>query len=234
MQPSYFPCGFYRLAKPTVFHYAGYECAAWWRDTSVPAGDYPVFGYKQGGSIRFTAELEGTITEDNFQSLWGGAPIGDGYDINQNAGKPSSYTMSTVDYCLFAQMKREGEGCPWHIDLAALKVELDHCEDCSGLIIKHPTSRLCPGCAVDRENALRQYARRRHRFILRTGYGLRTTRDSGYLDTVIANVQANNNMSDFYRKILVSEVAAMRAAGPARRMEARNRYPVPNYKFAAG
>lgn len=236
MQPSFFPCGSYHLAETTVFHYAGYECAAWWRDTLVPAGDYPVFGYRQGSSIHFTADLAGTITEDNFQSLWCGTPIGDGYNCKQNAGKPSTYTMRTVDYCLFAEMKSKGEACPWRIDLAALKVDLGHCEDCSGLIIKHPhpTRQICPGCAVAREKALRQQACRRHRFLLSTGYGLRTTRDSGYLDTVIANVQAKTIMSDFYLKILMSEVAAMRAAGPARRMEARNRYPVPNYMFVAG
>lgn len=234
MMPSNTPCGFYRLAETTVFHYAGYECAAWWQDIRVAAGDYPVTLYKDASSnsVRFFVELPGTIVADNFQSLWGGVPIGDAYNTAQNAGKPASYHISTVDYCLFAEMKRAGEACPWHVDISLVPTELDTCADCGGITLKHPTVKLCPGCSVERENALRQHARHRHRYLLATGYGLRSTRDSSYLDSIIASVKADGIMSDFYRKILVSEVAAMRAAGPVGRQEARKRYPVPCYAFA--
>ena len=231
MMPSNTPCGFYRLAETTVFHYAGYECAAWWQDIRVAPGDYPVTLYKDASSssLRFFVELPGTIVADNFQSLWGGVPIGDSYDNSQNAGKPGSYHISTVDYCLFAEMKAKGESCPWHVDLSVIPAELSNCADCGGIILKHPSISICPGCAVKRENVQRQYVRRRHRFLLSTGYGLRTTRNSSYLESVIAHVKTDDLMIDFYRKILIAEVAAMRVAGPDGRQAARKHYPVPSY-----
>jgi hypothetical protein len=229
--PSHTPCGFYRLAETTVFHYAGYECAAWWQDVLVAAGDYPVTLYKDAtsNSLRFFVKLPGTIVADNFQSLWGGVPIGDAYNTGQNAGKLGSYHICTVDYCLFTEMKEKGESCPWHIDLAALPVELDRCIDCDCIHVKSRASRICPGCAVARDNVQRAHVRRRHRFLLSTGYGMRTTRNSSYLESIIASVKTGGIMSDFYREILVYEVAEMRAAGPVGRQEARKRYPIPSY-----
>jgi hypothetical protein len=221
------------VSESTVYHYAGYECAAWWRDVRVEAGDYPVFVYLDGSTLRFSVKLPGVLVADNFQSLFCGNAIGKGYDETQNAGKPDSYSIHSQNYCVFASLK-DGENSPWRIDLSLLPIALDTCSDCEGVITKHPTVTRCPGCSVERLQARRQHACRRHRFLLATGYGLRTTRESSYLDSVIAEARADQgSMSDFYRKILCAEIAAMRTAGPRGRVAARRRYPVPAYAFVS-
>jgi hypothetical protein len=224
---AHIACGTYRVSETKVYHYAGYECAAWWRDVSVEAGDYPVFGYLEGSVLHFIVTLPGVIVADNFQSFLGGVGFCLFYDEAQHAGEAATYSIHSQDYSVFASMK-DGLNSPWTIDLSALPLELDTCSDCKGVIKKHSTVTRCPTCSVERTEKRRQHACRRHRFLLTTGYGLRTTRQSSSLDRVIAEVSFNESpMADFYREILRGEIAAMRTAGPQLRMAARQRYPAP-------
>jgi len=231
--PDRIQCGTYRVRESTVYHHAGYECAAWWRDVRVESGDYPVFGNLVGSTFLFFVDLPGVIVADNFQSFFGGVAIGKGYDQNQNAGKPGTYSIYSQDYCVFASLKN-GENSPWRIDLSAVPIALDTCSDCGGVIKSYPMVTRCPGCSVKRSEERQQHACRRHRFLLATGYGLRTTRDSSFLDTIIAEASSDQStMADLYRDQLRREIAAMRAAGPSGRIAARQRYPVPAYVFVS-
>jgi len=226
-------CGSYRVSERTEFLNNGYECAAWWTKISVEAGDYPVHGYLQGSSLHLYASLEGVIVEDNFQSLWGGVAFGQPYDQRQNAGKPATYSVFGRDYEAFASIHRMGDQSPWKIDLSTIPYELAACSDCGCVIHKNEASTRCPRCSVTRDQSRQNHARRRHRFLLATGYGIRTTRDSSHLDGVIAGSSDDEGiMRGYYLNILRSEVAAMRAVGPHGRIEARHRYPVPSYAFA--
>jgi predicted RNA-binding Zn-ribbon protein involved in translation (DUF1610 family) len=225
--------GTYRVSKATVYHYAGYECAAWWRDVKVDAGDYPVFGYLEGSTFLFTVTLPGILVAANFQSLFGGVAFGLCYDETQHAGELDTFRIQSRDYCVFGSM-RDGEKSPWHIDLSLLPMELAICSDCGGVIAKHSGITRCPSCSVERDQARRQHACRRHRFLLANGYSLRTTRDSPYLDSIIAQAGADEgSMVDFYVKILKAEIASMRSAGPQARVAARLRYPVPVHAFVS-
>jgi hypothetical protein len=73
MNGTMIECGFYRLAETQVFRYAGYECAAWWKEVEVPAGDYLVKAWIKDGRVEsFFAEQLGTHVADNIQSLYCG------------------------------------------------------------------------------------------------------------------------------------------------------------------
>lgn len=228
-------CGSYRVFEQTEFTNSSYECAAWWRTINVGPGDYPVYAHAWGSSVELCARLSGSIVGDNFQSLWGGVAIGEPYDGKQNAGKPATHTLHWRDYDVFASMHRDGERSPWKSNLSTIPYELDACSDCGGIIRKNPSSTRCPRCSVERQAAAREHVRRRHRFILASGYGLRTTRDSSYLDSVIVGASYDQgNMRDFYANILRAEIAALRSAGPRGRIAARERYPVPAFVFSVG
>lgn len=226
-------CGSYHVSNKSEFTDSSFECAAWWRTISVEPGDYPVYGYLEGSSLHLYAHLEGTIVADSFQSLFCGNPIGEHYDEQQNAGKTATYMRIGRDYEVLADMREKGDQSPWKIDLSAIPYTLSTCSDCGGVIHKHPISTRCPGCSVRRQQELRNRACRRHRFLLATGYALRSSRDSGYLDSVIAEANYDqSSMRDYYGSIMRVEIAAMRAAGPRGRVAARQKYPVPAYVFA--
>jgi hypothetical protein len=225
-------CGSYRVFEKTEYLKNDYECAAWWRKINVEQGEYPVHGYLQGSSLHFYAQLNGTIVADNFQSLWGGVAIGKSYDETQNTGKAATYCVFGRDYEVFASMHKEGDHSPWKIDLSTIPYELSTCSGCGGIIQKHPLSTRCPRCSTERQQALQNHIRRRHRFLLVTGYGLRTTLNSSYLDMVISGAYNDQgSLRENYRKDLRAEIAAMRAAGPQGRIAARQKHPVPAYAF---
>jgi hypothetical protein len=87
------------LNTKTTFHYAGYECAAWWKDVECCSQSVELWycdeGYKSVG-FRFI----GKIVRDNFQSLFCGNACGKAYDELQNAGKDDTYHTSMYDYNL--------------------------------------------------------------------------------------------------------------------------------------
>jgi hypothetical protein len=225
-------CGTYRVSERTEYNDSSFECAAWWRTIIVEPGDYPVYGYLHGGSMDFCARFEGVILEDNFQSLWGGLPVGNNYDQTQNAGKPAVYSITSYDYNVFASIHKAGDNSPWRIDFSTIPFELSNCTDCGCVIRKYTDSARCPSCSVELDRVRKNHACQRHRFLLSTAYGLRTTRFSSYLDTVIAGANADQgSRTDDNREILAEEVAAMRSAGPQGRIAARRRYPVPSYAF---
>jgi hypothetical protein len=166
-------CGFYHLAETKVFHYAGYECAAWWQDVEVEAGDYPVFAVIEEDTIRwFLVTLPGVVVADNFQALYCGTRIGKPYDEAQNAGKGAEYHIQSNDYPVFESMRKDTNS-PWHIDLVNLP-NLHICSDCGATICRAPQSftaqrrdnRRCPSCSVKASEIRRKAINLRHGFLI--------------------------------------------------------------------
>lgn len=109
--------GWFTLKEDKVFCDNGYECAAWYENILVPAGKYPINvvdytvmhfdderrkrynGRVKGHIDSAYITMDGTIVSDDFGSRFYGMPIGD-YDIYQNKGKPSRYTMQMYLYSL--------------------------------------------------------------------------------------------------------------------------------------
>ncbi len=98
--------GWVVIEKDTIFHDAGFECAAWWQDILVKAGKYPAYvidmSFRRDNQVdgyiaSVWAELEGTITQDYFGSLYCGVPIST-YDNKKNAGKKASYRWHSYLY----------------------------------------------------------------------------------------------------------------------------------------
>lgn len=92
--------GTYHLKEDKVFRNT-FECAAWYEDVLVKAGDYPiaVYNYRiyddgriNGHCMAVYVEMPGVVVEDEFGARIGGMPIGE-YDNHQNTGKPSSHSL---------------------------------------------------------------------------------------------------------------------------------------------
>lgn len=71
--------GAVRVNVPFTFHKNDYECAAWWEDHGAVTGVYPVTFEKEYHSphdIYACGQIGALVTDDYFQSLWCGMPIG--------------------------------------------------------------------------------------------------------------------------------------------------------------
>jgi hypothetical protein len=212
-------CGFYRLLETTVFHYAGYECAAWWQKVQVPAGDYPVRALLQEGRIQwFLVTLPGVIVADNFQPLFCGNRIGDFYDETQNAGKPGAYHIQTNDYIAF-QSVHEDSNSPWHLDLSVLP-DLHNCVDCGCIVSRSDASwdairadnRRCPHCGVVAQTARRGDIKRRHGFLIRAieAAGHHVTRYASIFDFSLDEYLQSNRTDSYYKKSIQQAIERLR------------------------
>jgi hypothetical protein len=210
-------CGVYRVSEPIVYHYAGYECAAWWQDIRVEAGEYPVKAVLKDGRVEnFSVSLPGVIVADNCQSLWGGMPIGESYYEKQNAGKPKSYHVHGRDYEVFQSINDRGDASPWLIDLSTLP-NLGICLNpaCGSRVTIYAGDRFCPRCASKRAEVGRAAIEKRHAFLVDTAWVVRPTRFL-YLD--------NGRTNAYQRQELAAVVAGLRKVGPHGRKQARERY----------
>ena len=77
-----------------------FECAAWYEEILLTPGRYDVT--TDGNHVFYTAP--GTIVKDNFQSYFGGVPMGNYYDPDKNHGKPTTYTAIIDNYCVAAEI----------------------------------------------------------------------------------------------------------------------------------
>lgn len=91
-----------RIKKP-VEHQQLFECAAWHRNSESSLGVFDLKLTEHHSfphEIELVASLPATVTDDYFQSLWCGNPIGKHYDTKQNAGKeapPIAHRMKIMD-----------------------------------------------------------------------------------------------------------------------------------------
>lgn len=90
----------YHLKEDKVFRNL-FECAAWYEDVLVKAGDYPMTvhqysvgqdGQVGGHCMAMYAIMQGEIVKDEFGAIVGGIHIGK-YDNYQNRGKPSYHYL---------------------------------------------------------------------------------------------------------------------------------------------
>jgi hypothetical protein len=217
-------CGTYRVAEKKVYHYAGYECAAWSQDVEVAAGDYPVVALVEGSHVKyFLVTLPGVIVEDFFPSLFGGMAIGKPYDTKQNAGKSATYRIQCDDYIVFQSIAR-GLQSPWNIDISMLP-NLGIClnPECGSFVSIYNTPRYCPSCAVAREKEGKKAIEARHNFLLEAAYVGRPTEFGSILDSTIYQYFEAGKQG-YHRDELVKVIAGLRKAGPEGRKKARASY----------
>jgi len=220
------PCGTFRVSEPTVYHYAGYECAAWWRDIRVEPGEYPVEAQIEHGRVKhFLARLQGTIVADNFQSLYCGVAIGKSYDEKQNEGKAVVYPICPSDYSVFQTLKEEGSAAPWQIDIAKLP-NIGTCIEptCGSYVSLYGAPRRCPTCAVKHSQKNRTVIENRHAFLCKTAYSVRPTQNAAIMSHLIENHLQSGRTDDYYKRQMTEIVAGLRKVGPAGRIAARERW----------
>jgi hypothetical protein len=218
-------CGTYRVAETIVKHYAGYECAAWWQDIEVAAGEYPVYAHIEQGHVkRFVVTLPGVIVEDNFQSLFGGMPIGNSYDTKKNAGGAAHYHIQMHDYVVFDSIAHNPESS-WQIDVTKLP-NLGDClnSECGSKVSIYKGPRYCPSCGVAREHAGKQAIDARHSFLLDAAYVVRPVEFASILDSTIYHYFEEGRQPGYHRDQIIKTIAGLRKAGPEGRKAARARY----------
>lgn len=92
--------GYIRINQPVKYQ-EQYECAAWYENRVSETGVFPLYletGVDSGQPVkRLAAELPSVVTDDYFQSLNCGMPIGKPYDSQKNAGKTGKPIKVTFD-----------------------------------------------------------------------------------------------------------------------------------------
>ena len=88
--------GSFELKVATEFTNRSYECADWWKTILVPAGTYEVVRYLNHIDYIYYVSLPGTIVRDYFGARLGATSLA--YDVNQNSGKPSAYSLSMYSF----------------------------------------------------------------------------------------------------------------------------------------
>lgn len=208
-------CGVYRLKEDTTFRYAGYECAAWWQEIKVPAGEYTVTAHftPEGRLDEFFVGMQGEIVRDNFQSLYCGMPIGRAYDETQNAGRPAIYTIRVYYYDAFKVMHKDGDKSAWQIDVTKLP-DVHPCAQCGTYTVG--LRELCVTCAIAAEKVRLAEIHRRFPMLLKavqTG-GLRVARFCSIFDQMIDSYledRSNPQSCGYHRKQVTQAIKNVRA-----------------------
>lgn len=115
--------GTYHLKEDKVFRNT-FECAAWYEDVLVKAGDYPIYVLDcktlEDGEIRSYpvdgayVEMEGAVKSDYFGGQFCGKPIGGDYDSTQNAGKSSNHSLFSYLVFVAYSILHEADS-PWEL-----------------------------------------------------------------------------------------------------------------------
>lgn len=108
------------VVNETLTHSRSFETAAWSETIEVAPGEYAITGeVNEAGGVKdfpgAMVALPGTVTQDYFQSLWCGSPIGRTYNRHQNSGKPATYHLSTYAHAL-AKGLLDGKCEQWRLD----------------------------------------------------------------------------------------------------------------------
>jgi len=70
--------GYVRVNKEYVHHNNSYECAAWWEDTKIQAGVYPLILAEYHLAPKFLylkSKFSAVVVDDYFPALWGGVAV---------------------------------------------------------------------------------------------------------------------------------------------------------------
>lgn len=113
------PVGFIRINESFVHHNSNFECAAWWEDSRIETGVYPLILNERSqvpNNLNLIAKLKAKVVDDYFPSLWGGLPIGSkpyqptrlgqeriityNYDIVEAINNTGYSPGSKIDFCV--------------------------------------------------------------------------------------------------------------------------------------
>jgi len=70
--------GYVQVNKKFVHHNASYECAAWWEDSEIQTGVYPLIleeYYLSPRNLKLLVKFDAIVVDDYFPALWGGVAI---------------------------------------------------------------------------------------------------------------------------------------------------------------
>lgn len=89
------------LQKKTTFHYAGYECAAWWKEIECHPQTVELFYDDRGiGSKWLIFTFYGTRTADYFAALYCGVAVSNRPYQSREVGNADSHSFHMYDYQL--------------------------------------------------------------------------------------------------------------------------------------
>lgn len=72
------PVGFVRINKSSIHHNNSFETAAWWEDSEIQKGVYPLILQENRHAplnLFLSASLDAVVVDDFFPNLWGGMPL---------------------------------------------------------------------------------------------------------------------------------------------------------------
>ena len=82
--------GSVKINQSWVHHNNSYECAAWWEDSKIEEGVYPLIlksSTYHPNELYLSAELKSIVVDDFFPALWGGVAIGNKPYKSSNLGQ---------------------------------------------------------------------------------------------------------------------------------------------------
>jgi len=89
--------GFVKINKTFIHHNNSYECAAWWQDSEIQKGIYPLTlraHYYAPRHIELKASLKSIVTDDFFPAFFGGTSIGSRPYVSNNIGSVRDITFT--------------------------------------------------------------------------------------------------------------------------------------------
>jgi hypothetical protein len=94
--------GFVRVNQAIRHHNNNYECAAWWEDTEIQPGVYPLKLRKHNyapNHLELHAVYDAVVTDDYFPALWGGVRVSNQPYQPKNVGQTRNihYTYDVVE-----------------------------------------------------------------------------------------------------------------------------------------
>ena len=110
--------GYVKINKSWINHNDSYECAAWWEDSQIQEGVYPLILKENSFSAKelyLVASLNAIVVDDYFPALWGGLPVSRQPYKPKNIGQPrnvfhrfeivdsiekTAYSHSDIDVCV--------------------------------------------------------------------------------------------------------------------------------------
>lgn len=82
--------GYIQINESWLHHNNNYECAAWWEDSKIQTGVYPltlVENYLHPKDLSLNAKLNSVVVDDYFPALWGGVSISKKPYVAKNVGQ---------------------------------------------------------------------------------------------------------------------------------------------------
>jgi hypothetical protein len=70
--------GYIQINKNWIHHNSSFECAAWWEDSQIEGGVYPLALMESRYApydLYLSAKLNAVVVDDFFPALWAGSPI---------------------------------------------------------------------------------------------------------------------------------------------------------------